>query len=125
MAPRSTQEELILIANWIDAGARYDGEDRDSPLGQKTAEAKVEIEGLVQASGEESVQFNRDLAETLVTHCAGCHGGDTPSGHASLGNIRGSAQRGRERRPIEAGQARREPDHQADARRGRRTDAAG
>jgi len=82
--PKVTPEELALLADWIDLGARYDGEDRDSPLGQKTAEAKVEIEGLVPATGAESVKFNRDLAETLVTQCAGCHGGDTPSGMLRL-----------------------------------------
>ncbi|HEY2840099.1 MAG TPA: c-type cytochrome domain-containing protein [Pirellulales bacterium] len=82
--PKVTPEELRTIASWIDGGARYDGEDRDSPLGQKAAEAPVEIEGLVKSTGQESVQFNRDLADTLVTHCAGCHGGDTPSGQLRL-----------------------------------------
>lgn len=82
--PKVTPDELAVIANWINGGARYDGEDRDSPLGQKTAAPKVEVKGLVQATGNESVQFNRDLAETLVTQCAGCHGGDTPSGQLRL-----------------------------------------
>ena len=101
--PKVTQEELRTLAAWIDAGASFDGEDRDSPLGQKTSVAPVMVEGLAPATGQESVQFNRDLANTLVAHCAGCHGGDTPSGQLRLETFADLLKGGASGKPIEPG----------------------
>jgi mono/diheme cytochrome c family protein len=95
-----TPEELDLISRWINAGALFDGTDRTAPLGQKPSE--TEMDGLVKATGKESVQFARDLAPVLVKHCVGCHGGDNPGGQLRLETFAGLLQGGTTGKAIEA-----------------------
>ena len=95
-----TPEELDVLSRWIDAGALFDGSDRTAPLGQKSPGA--EMEGLVKATGKESVQFNRDLAPALVANCTGCHSGDNPGGQLRLETFASLLQGGTSGKAIEA-----------------------
>ncbi len=95
-----TPEELDLLSRWIDAGALFDGSDRTAPLGQKSP--GTEMEGLVKATGKESVQFARDLAPVLVANCTGCHSGDNPGGQLRLETFASLLQGGTSGKAIEA-----------------------
>ncbi|HVU90540.1 MAG TPA: c-type cytochrome domain-containing protein [Pirellulales bacterium] len=94
-----TPEELATLSRWIDAGAFFDGDDRTAPLGQKSA---GEMEGLVKATGKETVQFSRDLAPVLLEQCARCHGGDNPAGQLRLETFAGLLAGGASGKAIEA-----------------------
>lgn len=85
-------DEIDLISKWITAGAKFDGTSETSPLatgtpaGPPTAPTAAP---LVRASGSESVQFVRDLAQTVVTTCIDCHGGMQPAGRLNLTTFNG------------------------------------
>ncbi len=83
---RVSPEELQTIAAWIDAGARFDGGLRDGPLGNdsKKPDPLTMVENLTKSTGNESVQFDRDLAVVIVNQCSSCHGGDQPAGQLRM-----------------------------------------
>ncbi len=82
-------EELMLVTAWINEGAKFDGPDSAAPLisfaspkdSAKDAMPKLTV---VAATGREEVQFARDVAPTLVAHCAQCHAGDNPRNNFSI-----------------------------------------
>lgn len=96
-SPPLTDEEQKLIAAWIDAGARFDGDDPRANLtnlvGGDVAQAAVGPQ-LRRATGSESVQFIRDLAEVVVANCIECHGGRQPSARLNLTTFAGLLQGG-------------------------------
>ncbi|HVX10477.1 MAG TPA: c-type cytochrome domain-containing protein [Pirellulales bacterium] len=80
-------EEIALISKWIDAGAKFDGTDENSPIAAATPDTNQPQQPalqVAQASGKESVQFVRDLAPIIVSTCIDCHGGMQPSGRLTL-----------------------------------------
>lgn len=96
-SPPLSDEEQKLIAAWIDAGARFDGDDPRANLtdlvGGNVPQAAVGPQ-LTRATGNESVQFIRDLAEVVVANCIECHGGRRPSARLDLTTFAGLLQGG-------------------------------
>lgn len=85
-------DEIDLISKWITAGAKFDGSSETAPLTTGTpagAPPAPMAAPLVRASGSESVQFVRDLAQTVVTTCIDCHGGMQPAGRLNLTTFNG------------------------------------
>lgn len=87
---RLSDEELATIAKWIDAGAKFDGPDETTPLttlvgpGGGTPAPTRPMLTTVKATGKEKIQFMRDVAPLLLTHCVECHGGQQPAGRLTL-----------------------------------------
>jgi mono/diheme cytochrome c family protein len=74
--------DMMTIARWIEQGAKFDGADRDAPIGDTTME-KPEPPmpvTVVMADGSETVSFKDDVAPWLVNVCMGCHSGNNPRG---------------------------------------------
>jgi hypothetical protein len=79
--------ELALLSRWIDQGARFDGSNKQAPLGSASPPAAppASSEPMVRAAtGKEAVQFARDLGPVLLSNCLGCHGERNPRGQLSL-----------------------------------------
>lgn len=85
---RVSDEELALLARWIDAGAAFDGDDPSASLtdlAPSTPMASRPDRLMVEpASGDETVRFSRDLAPVLLANCTDCHGGNQTSGNLGL-----------------------------------------
>ena len=69
---RLSDEQLDLIAKWIDGGAVFDGDDQDAPIGASGQPKKPDVE-VTMADGSESVSFTKDVAPIIVTFCLNCH----------------------------------------------------
>lgn len=74
--------DMMTIARWIEQGARFDGTDRDAPIGDTTMEKPEPPKPVtvVMADGSETVSFKDDVAPWLVNVCMGCHSGNNPRG---------------------------------------------
>ncbi|HUY91475.1 MAG TPA: c-type cytochrome domain-containing protein [Pirellulales bacterium] len=83
--------ELTLIAAWINAGAKFDGPSESAPLAAPRPANPGETPSLqaVRASGNESVQFIRDLGAIVVGNCVECHSGMQPAGRLNLSTFSG------------------------------------
>jgi cytochrome c553 len=79
--------DIQKIALWINQGAKFDGEDKNTALadlakagggaapkaaGKAASSGPVKIE---KATGNETVSFKRDVAPWMVNLCVGCHSG--------------------------------------------------
>lgn len=84
-----TEEELAALTTWIDAGAKFDGDDPKAPLGTLGESGQPAMVELQQATGDEQVQFSQDLAPVIVENCFPCHTGNQPSARLSLSTFRG------------------------------------
>ena len=102
--------ELATITKWIDQGANYDYPDRMASLltfapgGVGGAAAG----GIARATGNEKVQFMRDVAPILIDNCFECHGAPNPGDNSdNFGMNRfGDLMRGGQSGPvIQAGNA--------------------
>ena len=85
-------EEIELIAKWIDEGAKFDGGDQNAQIAASLPEGAVPQQAALQATqatGNESVQFVRDLAPIVVSTCIDCHGGMQPAGRLNLTTFAG------------------------------------
>ncbi|HVX63488.1 MAG TPA: c-type cytochrome domain-containing protein [Pirellulales bacterium] len=83
--------EMTTLAKWIDAGAKFDGPSETAPLaaaGTPTPGTPGMLQA-VRASGNESVQFIRDLAPVVVSQCVQCHAGMQPAGRLNLTSFSG------------------------------------
>jgi len=82
-----SNDDLLLISTWIDAGAKYDGKDPQMLLGDviraanRPGMAKLDIP---KATGAETVSFTKDIAPFMSRLCLGCHSGNNPSSGLSL-----------------------------------------
>ncbi|MBI3839781.1 MAG: hypothetical protein HY288_17805 [Planctomycetia bacterium] len=90
--PRSggklSDEDVGLLAAWINAGATFDGPDSAAPLtsfaqpkAKDETQSKIEV---VAATGKEAVQFARDVGPVLLDHCTECHGEQNPRNQFSV-----------------------------------------
>lgn len=77
-----SDENIMIVARWIEQGASFDGTDRDAPIGESTEEKPEPPKpvNVVMADGTETVSFKDDVAPWLVNICMGCHSGRTPRG---------------------------------------------
>lgn len=83
---RVSKEELDKLIAWIDAGAKFDGPNRGASLSataQPNRPNRVRLEAT-QATGNEKIQFSRDIAPVLLAKCTNCHGGDRPRGDLGM-----------------------------------------
>jgi hypothetical protein len=72
-------EQIQIIARWVEQGAEFDGENRDAPIGDSTVVKKPPVQ-VVKADGSETVSFKNDVAPILVNVCGGCHYGNARRG---------------------------------------------
>ena len=89
-----TRPQLQTIAAWIAQGAKFDGGNANTPLAQlksatgkgKKAKKKMKPTSVkvVKATGKEKVSFVKQVAPTLATLCAGCHGARNGRGGFSV-----------------------------------------
>ncbi len=85
---RVAPEEMETLVAWIDAGAKFDGEDSKTSLadlGQPARPARVQLQ---LAEGDEEIQFSRDIAPVIVKSCFPCHSTTQPSARLSLATFR-------------------------------------
>lgn len=80
--------ELALLSGWINAGAKFDGPDSAAPLtsfspATKPDEPDTKLK-VVAATGNEEVQFARDVGSILLEHCTDCHGDQNPRNQFSV-----------------------------------------
>ncbi|MGC6446925.1 MAG: c-type cytochrome domain-containing protein [Rubripirellula sp.] len=72
---RVTPAELKTLKDWINSGAKFDGDDPEAPIGGGAAPAapvNMNLE-VRRATGSETVSFAADVAPLLVDNCNGCH----------------------------------------------------
>ncbi len=87
-----TREQITTIAAWVSQGAKFDGNGMNTPLknlksaaaGAPKNKPKPGTVKIVKATGKEKVSFVKDVAPTLTTLCATCHGGRNGRGGFSL-----------------------------------------
>ncbi len=72
-------DQIQIIVRWIEQGAKFDGTDRDAPIGDSTVVKKPPVK-VVMADGSETVSFKDDIAPWMVNLCVGCHSGNNPRG---------------------------------------------
>jgi len=89
-------ENLAKLKQWIQQGAKFDGEDPKASLktltgnGNPTMPANDKPVDVKQSTGKETVSFANDIAPILVANCNGCHyGGTRPSGGFAFNNFTG------------------------------------
>jgi len=102
-----SDEELATVRNWIDAGAKFDGEDRSTPLLDlvpDSSAAGAMRPMLVRPEGNETVSFREHVAPVLVEHCVECHGPTQPSGQLNLDQFAGLLRGGASGSMLEPGQ---------------------
>jgi hypothetical protein len=85
-----SEMECVKIAEWINHGAKFDGDDPNKPLAKLAAavdragpKAPVKIV-VARPTGEETVSFTKDVAPFMVERCLRCHSGNDPKGGLSL-----------------------------------------
>ena len=71
-----SKEELTTLGNWINEGAKFDGEDATAVLSSLVP--KSDVPGMPKAeikvaTGKETVSFAMDIAPVLIANCSGCH----------------------------------------------------
>lgn len=81
-----TPEEIKKIGNWINQGAKFDGEAENMVLGDLIYQMAIKSEGikLPKATGKETVSFTRDIAPWFSNLCLRCHNENRKNGGLSL-----------------------------------------
>jgi hypothetical protein len=69
-------DELKVLEAWIQAGAKFDGDNPAAPLGGGSPTAtpvRRNQPTIKRATGDETFSFAADVAPLLVANCNGCH----------------------------------------------------
>ncbi|TWU40678.1 c-type cytochrome domain-containing protein [Novipirellula artificiosorum] len=69
-------EELQTLKDWIALGAKFDGDDPNTPLSSLASGSPSPQQPTLEikrATGEETVRFAAEVAPLLVESCKGCH----------------------------------------------------
>lgn len=99
-------DELATLKNWIEEGAKFDGDDPMTTLSQLAPDASTDLPRVevMAATGKETISFSRDLAGILNEKCANCHGnGRRPSARFNLTTFRGMLNGGESGPPVVPG----------------------
>lgn len=111
-----TPQELAILVRWINEGARDDGPNPNTLLGQlatrsDAAEPPQPAAALpsrplriTAATGEDTVRFALEIAPVLSAACLDCHGTRNPRADLSLTTFAGLAKGGRSGPIVAAGQ---------------------
>lgn len=78
------REQLTTIANWINEGAKFDGDSEATALGQLRKQAEMKDIVVPKPKGTETVSFTKDIAPMMVRLCIRCHSGNNPASGLSL-----------------------------------------
>ena len=86
-----SEMECLKIAEWINKGAKFDGDDPNKPLDQ-AGRRRLTVHGrkspvkivVARPTGNETVSFVKDIAPFMVERCLRCHSGNDPKGGLSL-----------------------------------------
>jgi len=85
------QNEIAMIATWVNLGAQFDGEDKETKFvanaagnGTPPMPRDNTPTPIVRATGDEKVSFTKDIAPFMVNLCLNCHSGPNPRGGLSL-----------------------------------------
>jgi mono/diheme cytochrome c family protein len=87
-----TKDELAVLAKWIDEGAMFDGPNLNAPLKQlvgnvvPAAKEQPKLE-IVQATGQETSSYARDVASIIAAKCLNCHGTQQPRANFSMADF--------------------------------------
>jgi hypothetical protein len=86
--------ECGKIAEWINHGAKFDGDDPNKRLdklstvaGRSGSKLSSKISSKIvvaRPTGNETVSFTKDIAPFMVERCQRCHGGNDPKASLSL-----------------------------------------
>ncbi len=82
-----TNEQLTGIAKWIDEGAKFDGDNVQTPLASLVPQVEKPKLAVATATGKETVKFSRDIAPVITEQCLSCHSGGRPQARLSLANF--------------------------------------
>ncbi len=81
-------EEIALLKDWINGGARFDGPNPTASLASyspsKPTDAPVAKPALVTAGEDDAVQFAADIGPVLLANCMDCHGDQNPRNNLSF-----------------------------------------
>jgi mono/diheme cytochrome c family protein len=78
------RDEITTLANWINEGAKFDGDSETSALGQLRKQAEMKDIVIPKPKGTETVSFTKDIAPMVVRLCIRCHSGNNPASGLSL-----------------------------------------
>jgi cytochrome c553 len=81
--PKLSDADINIIGRWIQQGLKFDGEDRNAPIGDSLVVKKPPVK-VVMADGSETISFKNDVAPWMVTICMGCHSGNNPRSGYSM-----------------------------------------
>jgi hypothetical protein len=79
-----SKEQIDLISNWIDQGAKFDGASETMSMADLIYEEDKKSVKVLRAKGTEQVKFTRDIAPWMAKLCLGCHNADRRSGGLSV-----------------------------------------
>jgi hypothetical protein len=82
--PKLAQKDIDTIANWINQGAIFDGEDPAAKIGAEPKPEPKPPAKIVMADGSETVSFRKDIAPFMSNLCLRCHRGNNPRGGYSM-----------------------------------------
>ncbi|MCA9050281.1 MAG: hypothetical protein KDA89_16210 [Planctomycetaceae bacterium] len=99
-----TRNELMLMAVWINQGAKFDGPNEELDLDELLHPKQVgPPKEFPKPVGTETVSFRNDIAPFLVSYCLRCHQGKKPSGDLLLVDFESIMRGGRSGRIIVPG----------------------
>ena len=80
------QEQIQLIAKWINDGARFDGGSETATLAELRQQMEMETLNITipKPKGNEKVKFTEDIAPWFANLCLNCHNSRRQSGGLSL-----------------------------------------
>jgi hypothetical protein len=91
-----SEMECLKIAEWINRGAKFDGDDPNKTLDKLAAAATPVVARplpktksgprteMPRPKGNETIAFSQDIAPILVENCLRCHSGNDPKGGLSM-----------------------------------------
>lgn len=82
--PKLAQKDIDTIANWINQGAVFDGEDPSAKIGAEPKPEPKPPAKIVMADGTETVSFTKDIAPFMSNLCVRCHRGNRPRSGFSM-----------------------------------------